>query len=1083
MLSSTADRFKGLAILALTGVSLFAQQAATLTGSVHDGSEAAVHEASVRVTNRQTGESYSGVTAVNGSYTIPLVKPGDYELLVGAPGFKQYRRTGITLETGATARVDVQLEIGAVADSVTVEADAPLLNTDTSSVGSVVRNSTIANMPLVGRRAAQLVRLNGFVVQNGSGSTFAIAGGRGDNAMWTIDGGNAQNILLGVATLNFDPPVESLEEFNVEVANFKAELGRTGGGYVQMTTRSGTNNFHGSAYEFLRNDALDARNFFSAGKPSLRYNQFGASIGGPIRKDKTFFFFNYEGIRNNSQSTILANVPTAAEIKGDFSANSTIVRDPLTNAPFPGNVIPADRLDPVGSAIAALYPAPNVDGARSRNNNFRANQSITNPTNVYVTRIDHTFSDRDRVYGRLLASTGNTVNAPVYQVAGVDPYNSSTNNSYYSATATWQHSFSPTTILESRYSYDRRKFINESGGSDLGLAQRFGITGTNERFFPQFTLTGLTGFGNGTHERLQTPIRGDHVSANITTISGKHTWKYGGEFRRSANDDVWNGQAGGVFGFNSTATGDSLAALLLGWTNSGSRAEAPLVGSRARTFGAFLQDDWKVSPRLTLNLGIRWDLDWPRFEAYDNRQNSFDQAAINPVSGTPGVITWSGRNGLSRYAHNFDTNNFGPRVGFAFRATDKWIIRGGGGTLFIGQYDQATPIVANIGFGSRGDFVSTDGGKTAAFLLKDGLPAIAALTEASLVPSFGAVPVGQTPKLAVEFFEPGARAVPYLNTFNFNVQRQLPFDTVFEIAYLASLGHKLGAPTSRSINQVPEDLIGTNSNAQLLRPFPQFSDVRVISPTIGNSNYHGLNLRLDKRNSHGLQFGINYTWSKAIDDVRARNEIGGNAGDNAFGNQYDRAADRGLSGNNIAHRLVGNVTWEIPVGPGRAFSLGNRVLNRALGGWSTSLIYEARSGSPFGIIENNSAAIYPTAATVRSDVVAPYRENANWRSNVLGESFFDTSSFAAPQQYTFGNSGRTVASGPGAIVADVSVLKNFRVSESQRLQFRVEALNFINHANFALPNQQRGNSNFGKISSLVAGNQARIVQLGLHYKF
>lgn len=1078
MPSSRSSRTRGLVLsLFLYGAVLSAQQTATLTGLVTDPSSSAVRDAAIKLNNTQTGESYANLTNATGSFTLPLVKPGQYELTVTAPGFKNYRRAGVRLETGATARIDVALEVGAVAESINVEADAPLLATDTSSLGSVVRNSTIANMPLVGRRAAQLVRLSGFVVQNGTGSTFAIAGGRGDNAMWTIDGGNAQNILLGVATLNYDPPVESLEEFNVEVANYKAELGRTGGGYIQMTTRSGTNKFHGSAYEFLRNDAFDARNFFAATKPVLRYNQFGASIGGPIRRDRTFFFFNYEGIRNNRQSTLLASVPTAAEINGNLSANAAVVRDPLSNTPFAGNILPANRLDPVGLAIAKLYPAPNVEGARSRTNNFRANQPILNPSNNFVTRIDHTFSDRDRVYGRLLTNTSSTLNSPVFPTAGVDPFNSRSEGSYYSWSATWQHNLSPTTIVESRYAYDRRKNINRSGGTDLGLAKQLGILGTNDRFFPTISLTGLTGFGVGEHERLQVPIRGDHITSNLTKIAGKHTWKYGGEFRRSSNDDVWSGSAGGVLGFNNTATNDALAALLLGWANSGSRAEAPLIRSRANAFGAFLQDDWKVSSRLTINAGIRWDLDWPHYESFDNRQNSFDRNAINPVSGTPGVLTWSGRNGLSKYAHNFDKNNFGPRLGFSYRVTDKWIVRGGGGTLFIGQYDQATPIVANIGFGVRGDFVSTDGGRTAAYQLRNGLPFIAPLTEASLVPGFGAVRVGAAPTLAVEFFEPAGRTVPYLNTFNFNIQRQLPFQSVLEVAYLGSLGHKLGAPTSRSINQVPQSLIGTNNNPQVLRPFPQFSDVRVLSATVGNSNYHGLNVRLDKRLSHGLQFGFNYTWSKAIDDVRSRNELGGNAGDNAFGNQYDRRADRGLSGNNIGQRFVSNATWAIPS------PAGNGLLKQTLGGWSTSLLFEARSGAPFGVIENNGAAIYPTAAAVRSNVVSPYTENANWRANVLAEPFFSTASFAAPALNTFGNAGRTVASGPGAIVSDISLLKDFRINESHRLQFRAESLNFINHANFALPNQQRGNPNFGRISSLIGGNQARIIQLGLHYKF
>ncbi len=297
-----------------------------------------------------------------------------------------------------------------------------------------------------------------------------------------------------------------------------------------------------------------------------------------------------------------------------------------------------------------------------------------------------------------------------------------------------------------------------------------------------------------------------------------------------------------------------------------------------------------------------------------------------------------------------------------------------------------------------------------------------------------------------------------------------------ELGYLSTLGHKLTAPGGRSINQVDPSRIGPG-NAQALRPFPQFSDVRVIAPTIGNSNYHGLNLRIDKRFSRGLQFNANYTWSKSIDDVESRDEIGGNAGDNAFANQYDRRADRGLSGNHIAHRFIGSATWNLPLRSDR------RAIQHAIGGWSASAIYEARTGSPFGVIENNAAAIYPTAVTVRSSAVSPYAQNANWRDNVLSEPFFQTASFVAPAQYTFGNLGRTVAIGPGAIIADLAVLKSVQIREQQRLQFRVEMLNFLNHANFALPNQSRGVANFGRISALANGNQARIIQLGLHYKF
>jgi len=318
---------------------------------------------------------------------------------------------------------------------------------------------------------------------------------------------------------------------------------------------------------------------------------------------------------------------------------------------------------------------------------------------------------------------------------------------------------------------------------------------------------------------------------------------------------------------------------------------------------------------------------WPRFESIDSRQNSFDRSLLNPVCNCPGALVWSGRGGRSKYAHNFDSNNFGPRAGFAWRVAKQWVVRGGGAIVYVGQYDQATPLVANIGFSIRGDFVSPDGGRTAALILRNGLPPIPPPTQADLVPGFGAVPIGQSPQLCVQFFEPDHRPVPYLETFNLNIQRTLTHNMVFEIGYLATLGHKLTAPGTRSINQAPLDRIGPG-NAQVRRPFPQYADVRVIAPTVGNSNYHGVNFRIDKRYFAGLHFNANYTWAKLIDDVESRDELGGNAGDNAFANQYDRRADRGLSGNHIGQRIIGSVVWELPVGKDKPVNVQNLILKQ-----------------------------------------------------------------------------------------------------------------------------------------------------------
>ncbi|MDX2179354.1 MAG: TonB-dependent receptor [Bryobacteraceae bacterium] len=1069
--------------LALFAIPAFAQQTATLSGTVTDPTGAAVARSSLRLVNTDTGETYAAVSSDTGDFTMPLVKPGSYELVVESPGFKQYRQRGITLETGIPARIDPRLEVGGTTESVTVDASVPQLRTESASVGNVVRNETIANMPLVGRRAAQLARLNGFMVQNGTGSNFAMAGGRGDNSNWTIDGGNAQNILLGVATLNFDPPIDSLEEFNVEISNYKAELGRTGGGNVQMTTKSGTNKLHGSVYWFLRNDALDARNFFAATRPKLRYNQPGASIGGPVIKDKTFYFFNYEAIRRKSQNTILAGIPTPAEIQGNFSGQTTVVRDPVTQQPYAGNIIPVSQQDPVGRAIAQLIPAPNVSGAPSRNNNYRFNQPVENPTNVFVTRIDHNFNANHRVYGRYLVTAWNfTDSGPIFPTPGVDSSHQRSDGGYHNWSVTYLHNFKPTLLGELRYQADWRKFHNYGGGLGLGLAERIGLRGTNPLYFPRINVTGMYSLGSGEQERRQVPIRGDNWTYSLTSVRGSQTWKFGAQYRNSRNDDLPRGSAGGNFTFTPVATGDAFASLLTGWVASGFRDESGTVQSLAATLGLYAQNDWRVSSKLTLNLGLRWDIDQPRHEGINNQQNSFEQNATNPVCNCPGAMAWSGRNGRSIYAHNFDWNNFGPRIGFAYRATDKWVIRGGGAIIYTGQYDQASPLSVRLGFSVRGDYISPDGGRTAAFLLRNGVPAIPTPSESSLVPGFGAVPIGQNPNLSVEFFEPSGRVVPYLIQSNLNIQRQLSRNMIVEIGYLGTQGRKLVAPGTRSINQVRPELIRPG-NVQALRPYPQYSDVRVVQPTIGNSNYNGMNVKVDRRMTNGLQFGFNYTWSKAIDDIESRNELGGNAGDNAFANLYDRRSDKGLSGNHVSHRAIGNMVWELPVGKGKPLNIQSRAANLLVGGWSTGLILEARTGSPFGIIENNAATVYPTAATVRSNATAPYQVNPNWRSNVLGEPYFITSTFAQPAFGTFGNLGRTVAIGPGALIGDLSILKDFAVTETHRLQFRCEMLNFMNRANFNLPAQARGNPAFGRINSLIDGNQARIIQLGLHYRF
>jgi hypothetical protein len=1005
-----------------------------------------------------------------------------YDLAVQKEGFASQVRTGIKVETAVISTVDVQLAVGAITQAVNVEATVPLLQTETSSVSNVVENQSIVDMPLIDRRSAQLTRMSGFVTTNGAGAsvTFAIAGGRGNNENYVVDGGTVQNLTLGVPTLMFDPPVESVQEFNVAISNYSAELGRTGSAVVQMTTKSGTNEFHGSAYEYFRNNDLDARTFFAKTNPILRYNLFGASLGGPIKKNKTQFFFNYEGRREITAVTDVLNVPTLAEDGGNFSADSYVVKNPTTKTPFPGNIIPTAMLDPVGAKLAAFYPAPNVPGAPSGKGNFLANDPTTTIVNDYVARVDHMFNDANRIFGRFLAQPDHELTASIFPTPGTDSFGVLAHNYYYNPSGTWYHNFSPTKINEMRFTYSRRQALSISAGVGTTIDEQIGLTGVNQSFFPTVNVNGFQALGNTTQQqRLQTPIISDSFQDNLSIVRGKQQIKLGIEYRYSSNLDRYSPTAGGDFTFNNTATGSGLAALLLGWVDQASLLATYPLHTRSDSYAAFIQDDWRVTPQFTLNVGLRWDIDQPRWEE-SNRQNSFNETEINPVSGTPGVITFSGLDGLSKYANNWDLHNFGPRLGFAWNIKDKWVVRGGGAILYMGEYDQATPIVANTGFSTQGSFVSPDNGITPAFILANGMPPVSAPTVAQLTPGYGAVAVGQKPTTSVAFFQPN-RNTGYLYQANLDIQRQLKGNILVDLGYLGTFGHDLPAPDAQSIDQVPTNELGPG-NAQILRPFPQFSNVQIIAADIGKSWYNGVNLGVQKRYSNGLLFTANYTYSKMLDTTDSRNELAAYPGIDAFTNYYNQASDKGLSGNDIRNRLVFSSVYELPVGTGKRFQPGGKLLNGLIGGWSLGVISELRTGTPLSPVELNNLT-NSFSDGVRPNVVGnPGLPGGRPLGKQLLE-WFNVSAFAAPAAYTFGDAGRTFGEGPGSISLDTSLLKDFPIRERVKLQFRLEVLNALNHPSFANPNTQQGSPTFGQITSLVAGNQARIFQLGAHLKF
>jgi hypothetical protein len=1086
-------------IAAMAGISLQAQDA-QVSGQIVDSSRAAISHAKVTLTRLESGDVHESASGNEGYYSFPLLLPGHYDLKVEKSGFESQSRSGIVVVTATVSTVDVILKVGSATETVNVGANAPLLQTETSAVASVVENASITNLPLIDRRSQQLQKLSGFVVQTNSGAnaSFAIGGGRSDNANYLIDGGNAQNLLLGVPTPGFDPPVESVQEFSLSISNYAAELGRSGGGVIQMSTRSGTNSFHGSAYEYFRNDALQAVPEFVVNNPTLRYNLFGASVGGPIKKNKTQFFFNYEGRRQTVATPQSLTVPTAQELTGNFNGiidpathAQVVIKNPSTGQRFTDNQVPASLIDGVGAQLAAFYP--HISGA-SPTTQFVVNDPASTGVDVYVARVDHVFGENDRIFGRLLGQTDHTLTSSVFPTPGTDPFGSLLKEYNYNVSGTWFHNFSSNKINELRLTYTRRQYLFNSAGAHTTLSTQIGLETFDPNYFPTVNLAGLQGFGAPYQGLQQTPAVNNSYIDNFTWVHGSHQVKFGGEVRTSYMNSTYPLYAGGLFSFNNdgsstnTAVG-SLVNLLLGNVYTASISDFETIHSIANSYALFIQDDWKATPRLTLNIGLRWDLDSPR-KTDPNKQNSFNSTAINPVSGTPGIVTFSGINGTSVYANQWDTNNYGPRFGFAFTPRDNWVVRGGFGLLYTGEYASGTPQEGNLGYGTSGTatgvYNATGGILAPAFQL-NAIPEFwTTPTAADLTPGFGAAAPGQPAHTVVTYWDP-KHVNGYIYQTSFDIQRQITNDLIVDIGYLSTLGHKMPAysygSSGYSINQVrPGDMAKVAANpavAQSLRPFPQYQNVQILDPNIGDSKYNGVNLGVQKRFSGGLQVQGNYTFSKFQDNAESYIELAGYPGDNTFTDYYNPQSRWGLSGNDLRHRLIVSGLYELPVGRGKRFVPGSTLLEELVGDWSFGTIAELHTGTPLSPLDavNNTSSF---SDGVRPNVVGSAVLPKGQRTAV---QWFKTAAFVQNPAYTFGDAPRTFGTGPGTVQVDASLLKGFRLHESTNLQFRAEALNVLNHPNWANPNTLFGNPLFGRVTGLQSGNQSRILQVALHLSF
>ena len=1115
-------------VLALAG-GLFAQaQYGSLGGRATDTSGAVIPGVVVSIANAETGQSTAVMTAVDGTFVLPQVLPGTYDIRVEHGGFKRLHVTGIKIDINQNAIQDLTLEVGAVTETVSVSGSAVMVETVSGSIGHVVDNKEILELPLNGRNVFDLVNLTPASFRRGG--EVSIAGGRTGSAMAMLDG--TMNSRGGIAAQNIEmnPPVDIMQEFRVEANSFSAQYGRSNAGIVNATTKSGTNQFHGVLYEFHRNDVLDSRGWNADVKAPLRRNQFGGSLGGPILRNRSFFFYNADAFVERRGVVRTRTVPLAVWRAGDLSAvqrqqNSPsgpiaqplVVYDPATDQrqPFPGNVIPSNRLDPVGAKSISFVPLPNrpPDNPITQGGNWQENASDSLDRVHHTIRIDHSFSDRTKIFGRYILvqpDKNPTGGAPGFGDADTDAIDIVNRRQNFAFNAT--RVLSPTTFATLRLGLNRVYILRAGFGLGENWPEKLGIKGVAPDVFPRFNMSnGLVPTANfgtpGNHNR-RAGITSTEVHTDFNLIRGTHTVKFGGSYLRFNANEQSRQFASGQFVFQTrftngrnaqggtiANTGMTFADFLLGRLNQVNAEFSQGNGRRSDYTAGYIEDGWKVTRTLTLNFGLRYEVESPFYEV-GNRMNNFDPTVVHPLAGTGdipagarGVITFPGRNGYGRRLINWDLNNLSPRFSFNWRVpgSSNTVVRGGFGMFYGNPYDRNVFQIAGLGFDAVGTYRDP-----VPFTLQQGLPAnsMVAPSPEDLTPAFGArgtkFPVSQ-----IQWLDP-FRRTQYSENMNLTVQHQWR-DVLFELGYLGNLGRKITFPNI-NLNHVPPSLLPrTEIPVRLRRPYTQFdsdrAQIQIISPNWGLSNYHAFTFKSEKRFSSGAGWLVAYTWSKWIDNLIFTGGDEATFGDDdQIQNIYDLRNERSMSINHVPHRVVFSPIFELPFGRGKKWMNVRGPFDWVLGGWQLSGILTMQSGSPFGVtVVNGPRDILGDDAdgtNLRADVVGsldlPSGQKGTPAIGQRGIQWFNPAAFGPPAQFRHGNSARTIMLGPGFVTLDSAVSKNFRFFERYRLQFRWEAFNATNTPVFGSPGSGLGGAGFG-VST--AGATDREMQFALKLYF
>jgi hypothetical protein len=1066
----------------LSALSVFAQTA-RIAGRVTDRSGAVVPGTLVTVTNTQTGAERKVVTNEEGYYAAPLLLPGEYRVAVEHAGFKPVGRAGVKLDVDQRAELDFVLEIGGVSERIEVTAAATQLNTVEGSQGQVIENRRVVELPLNGRNYDDLALLSAGTVQPLAGARFAgfSSGGMRDTQnSFLLDGVDNNPVELAGAQRRSEmvqPSVDAIQEFKVQTNAFAAEYGRAMGAVVNLTTKSGTNDLHGSAFEFLRNEKLDAKNFFDppGPKPPFKRNQYGFSVGGPVfipkvvnGKNKIFFFTDYEGAKIRITSTNTSTIPTLGMRKGDFgdllAQRNVAIIDPTNGGRFPGNVIPADRIDPVAQTLINLYPAPQTSAVGS---NFVYQSPANQDWTKFDVRSDINFGARDNAFWRISRQDQSVpasliLPPPAYGGGSLDQTTNGINTG-----ATWNHIWRPNLIMAIRgawnYGFFTRDNPAQAGGALLN--RQYGIKGGNDAIpggFSQMNITGYQALGIGPNNPVARDSQNRQLVGDVVWTHGSHTLKFGSSTLRSQNN-IFNirNEVIGPYQFNGRYTNDGMADFLLGMASQVTWSSRIQVNLRSWNIGAFAQDDWKVTSNLTLNLGVRHEVVLP-FEDKRDRMGTFD-TWTNPAHP---VLIHAGSLGSDRYNRAMiatDWNNVMPRIGFAYKIHARTVLRGGYGVFYsyLEPYGDAEWLVGNPpdAFG-----VTISSSPTVpAVILADGPPP-------------GALTIAKATGVTLSSIERQANS-PYAEQWNFNIQRELAGDWMLEAGYAGSRG--IHIENRYDENYSPPGPGNLDAKRPYLATTIPGTGVTISPGAIygyhfnGNSIYHALVSRLEKRFSSGFTLLVSYTFSKAIGDV-CGNSAAGDTTNCGYQDVRNMRAERAVDNIDVPQRFVASGVYELPFGAGRRFGSSLPfALNAAFGGWSVGSIITRASGRPYSVVNAGNPVNTGTFNIVsRPNLVGdPYSGYARSLS-----PDFKTADFVATPPFMFGSEGRNVLRQRGFFNWDFSAHKEFRLHERMRLQFRFEAFSFTNTPRFGQAGATLATATFGKITS---ADTPRNLQFGL----